>query len=161
MIRRLEATDDLQPTVTREGVRLYGEEVVECVSRRRTLRAERDRGSLASEVFRSLDAGRSAKDIVIDERVEPRRVEELQADCARLQGGLFLSKDDLEALHRELHGGRVISPRALLAAIGTLNGELRAKDAALRAYAAREEQWQRLFATYEAFGVPRTASEGG
>lgn len=96
-VRRLEGTL-LHPEIGPRGVRLFGEEEVRTrlTTRRRVMRAERDLGDLAAEVFAALDAGTHPADIVKELRVEPRRVVELQHAWAEMRGALVVS-----------HSGRV------------------------------------------------------
>jgi len=151
MIRRLENSGHLRPIISAAGVRFYGDEVVERVSRRRTLRAERDGGVLAAQVFAALDAGASAKDIVFRHCIEPRRVETLQLEHARLQRSIVVSGRDVDELEALL--GTVCAAGAdLVNAARRLVSVVQRHEADARRYEAREAQWQQAFQVVRMFG---------
>ena len=144
-VRRLEAK--LKPTVDATGVHRFAVEAVEevrdrIVTRRRSLRTDRDAGDLAAEIFAALDDGVEPADIVKRLRVEPTRVLNLQAQWAHMRGVITIPQNLREHLSQLLGAGAVKSaPHLVLAVRGVLE-RARETEHGLR---AELQKWQQSF----------------
>lgn len=92
-VRRLEGSE-LAPIVGAGGVRFFPEEQVNAfvVSRRRTIRAHRDDGDIAAEVFEAFDSGTNPADVVKELRIDPKRVLGLHVQWLGMRQQIALSR---------------------------------------------------------------------
>ncbi len=144
-VRRLEAR--LRPTIDASGVHRFAVEAVEevrdrIVTRRRSVRTDRDPGDLAAEVFAALDDGVEPADIVKRLRVDPTRVLNLHAQWAHMRGVITIPQNLREHLSQLLGAGAAKSAPHLVLAV---RGVLQRASETEQGLRAELQRWQQSF----------------